>query len=196
MNELGKEEVNIQKCKEIILTDTVLTYRVLQRSNTVAYRRNQEITDVGHALMMMGVREFRRWLLLVVARDCSRTRSDELSRDSFIRGLWAEALVRHSPRAADHENAFLLGMFSLLDQILDESLDQLLKDINLDKEVEDALLKREENFYSRLLQFVVDYENQTTTVDLASLGIDISQDQLHQEYAKCIAQADAIFNDI
>ena len=194
MSELGKEDVRFHRCSDIIRSDTVLTYKVLQKSNSLAYHRGNEITDVGHALVMMGVQEFRRWLLLVVARDGNQTCSDELARESFIRGLWAEALILHSPRASDHESAFLLGMFSLLDRILDEKLEVLLQDISLDKEVEDALLKREENFYSRLLQFVVDYENQVTSLDLSDLGIDISQVELHKEYAACLAKADAIFN--
>ena len=144
---------------------------------------------------MMGVSEFKRWLLLVVARDCNQTSSDELTREAFVRGLWAEALSCHSPRAAEHENAFILGMFSLLDLILDEKMETLLADINLDTEVEDALLYKEENFYSRLLQFIKDYEQQVCRIDLSDLGIDISADELHREYATCIAQADHTFDD-
>ena len=194
MSELGKEDVRFHRCSDIIRSDTVLTYKVLQKINSLAYHRGNEITDVGHALVMMGVQEFQRWLLLVVARNGNQTCSDELARESFIQGLLTEALILRSPRASDHESAFLLGMFSLLDLILDEKLEVLLQDISLDKEVDDALLKREENFYSRLLQFVVDYENQVTSLDHSDLGIDISQAELHKEYAACLAKADAIFN--
>lgn len=196
MSELSREDVDLAKCGKLIRTDTVLTYRLLQKMNTTEYLRKQKITNVDQALVMMGTDEFRRWLILVVARDNNATGSNELTRAAFVRGLMAEALILQSPRAAEHENAFLLGMFSLLDQILDESMEKLLDGIEIDGEVQDALLGKEENFYSKLLKFIVDYEHQENHVGLADLGIQVSQDELHMQYAKCVAQADTIFNDL
>ena len=196
MSEMGKENVNFAKCADMIRSDTVLTYKLLHKMNTMEYFRGSEITNVEHALVMMGIYEFRRWLLLVVARDNNTTCSNELTRAAFVRGLWAEMLTGQSVRAGDKENAFLLGMFSLLDQILDEPMDKLLADVSIDREVQDALLGKKKNFYFRLLRFIEDYEHQKQSIHPAKLGIRISQDELYVMYAKCIAQADATFKDI
>ena len=196
MSELSKEDVDFGRCASIIHTDTILTYRLLRKINTMEYFRGKNINDVEQALVMMGVNDFRRWLILVVARDNNMTRSTELSRFAFIRGLWAETLIEQSPRAEEKENACLLGMFSLLDKILDEQMDKLLDGLQLDREVADALLGREENFYSKLLQFVTEYENQEIKTQLSNLGITISQEQLHVEYARCMAKADSIFDNL
>ena len=193
LSELGQDDTDLHKCAQIIRTDAVLTFRMLQKINTLEFAREREITDIGMALMMMGTDQFRRWLLLVIARDNNQTSSNELTRASYVRGLWAETLMTYSPRARDHENGFLLGMFSLLNRILDEPMTELLKDINLNDEVQDALLDRGENFYSKLLQFVIDSEKAECRIDLADLGINITPDEVYTQYAKCLAAADLAF---
>lgn len=132
---------------------------------------------------------------MVVARDNNRTRSDELARSAFLRGLFAEALMKRSSRARESESAFLVGMFSLLDKILDESQEKLLEDIVISEEVKDALLGRAENIFSRLLDFVIDYENQENNVSLTDLGIHISDHELHKLYAQCVANVDDVFKE-
>ncbi len=195
MAELSKEEVDFQKCSSIIRTDTVLTYKILKKMKTLEYYRGNTVTNVENAVAMMGVSKLRHWLILVVARDNNRTRSDELARSAFLRGLFAEALMKRSSRARESESAFLVGMFSLLDKILDESQEKLLEDIVISEEVKDALLGRAENIFSRLLDFVIDYENQENNVSLTDLGIHISDHELHKLYAQCVANVDDVFKE-
>lgn len=195
MAELGKENVDFAKCCSIIRTDTVLTYKLLQKMSTVEYFRGRAINKVENAFTMMGVSNLRRWLLLVVARGNNKTGSDELARLAFLRGLFAESLIKKSSKSNESESAFLMGMFSLLDKILDEDKEKLLEHLVISEAVRDALLGKAENIYSQLLDFIIDYENQRNRISLQSLGINVSEDELLRIYANCVAGVDATFSN-
>lgn len=195
MEELGKENVDFAKCCSIIRTDTVLTYKLLQKMSTVEYFRGHAINKVENAFTMMGVSNLRRWLLLVVARGNNKTGSDELARLAFLRGLFAESLIKKSSKSNESESAFLMGMFSLLDKILDEDKEKLLEHLVISEAVRDALLGKLENIYSQLLDFIIDYENQRNRISLQSLGINVSEDELLRIYANCVAGVDATFSN-
>lgn len=194
MSELSKEDVDFSKCCNIIRSDTVLTYKMLKKMKTVEYLRGNTIKTVENAMVMMGITAFKRWLLLIVARDYNQTISDELTRIAFLRGLYAEELMKQSIRSKDSENAFLVGMFSLIDQILGETKETLFEAIAIPTDLRDALLGKTENIYSQLLKFIIDYENQKNSISLEDLGITLSSDVLHKVYANCVAQADTAFN--
>lgn len=195
IEELGKENVDFAKCCSIIRTDTVLTYKLLQKMSTVEYFRGHAINKVENAFTMMGVSNLRRWLLLVVARGNNKTGSDELARLAFLRGLFAESLIKKSSKSNESESAFLMGMFSLLDKILGEDREKLLEHLVISEAVRDALLGKLENIYSQLLDFIIDYENQRNRISLQSLGINVSEDELLRIYANCVARVDATFSN-
>lgn len=195
MAELGKENVDFAKCSSIIRTDTVLTYKLLQKMSTVEYFRGHAINKVENAFTMMGVSNLRRWLLLVVARGNNKTGSDELARLAFLRGLFAESLIKKSSKSNESESAFLMGMFSLLDKILGEDKEKLLEHLVISEAVRDALLGKLENIYSQLLDFIIDYENQRNRISLQSLGINVSEDEILRIYANCVAGVDATFSN-
>lgn len=195
MAELGKENVDFAKCCSIIRSDAVLTYKLLQKMSTVGYFRGHAINKVENAFTMMGVSNLRRWLLLVVARGNNKTGSDELARLAFLRGLFAESLIKKSSKSNESENAFLMGMFSLLDKILGEDKEKLLEHLAISEAVRDALLGKVENIYSQLLDFIIDYENQRNRISLQSLGINVSEDELLRIYVNCVAGVDATFSN-
>lgn len=196
LTELDREDVDFKKCCSIIRTDTVLTYRMLQKMSTMEYFRGHAIDKVENAFVMMGMINFKRWLILIVARDNNKTGSDELVRAAFLRGLYAEELMKKSSRPSESESAFLLGMFSLLDKILGESKGKLLEDVAISEEVRDALLGKEENIYSKLLEFIIDYEKQTNKVSLVELGIRISEVDAYKLYVSCVAKVDSTFKNL
>ena len=104
--------------------------------------------------------------------------------------------MKQSSRSKDSENAFLVGMFSLIDKILGETKETLLENIVIPEVLKDALLGKTENIYSQLLKFIIDYENQKNNIQLEDLGISLSSDELHKVYANCVTIVDSTFNYI
>ncbi|MEG0780667.1 MAG: EAL domain-containing protein, partial [Oscillospiraceae bacterium] len=75
LRELREDKINFDACAEIIHSDAVLTYRIMQKIQTLQYYRGNVITALKAALVMLGAKEFRRWTLLLLARENNVTRS-------------------------------------------------------------------------------------------------------------------------
>lgn len=196
MNQLSKPEVDFKKCSDIISTDTVLTYKLLKRVNTAEYYSNHPVTQIQGALVRMGVKAIQQWLVLIFSHTNNTTVSDELIRIAFLRGLLLEEMLKHTSHASISENGFILGMFSLLDKILDDTKENLLKDIELPAGVKEALLGTEKNIYYYLLEFIDNYENQKATDSFKEIGLNIPETKIYELYAKALVKADKIFNEI
>jgi EAL and modified HD-GYP domain-containing signal transduction protein len=65
-----------------------------------------------------------------------------LAAAALVRGRLMELLAGHLLPAAECDNAFVAGVFSLLDVLLDLPLDRALQPLALPQPVADALLRR------------------------------------------------------
>lgn len=196
LKELQRSELDFNNCAHIIHADAVLAYRIMQKVRTLEYYRGNIITAIRQALVMMGSNELRRWLLLLLARENNVTRCDELVRRSYLRGIFAEQLLRRIQGPDSAEEGFLLGMFSLLDKILGMSMEELLNDVELPKAVHTALLGDEESPYAPLLQFVALYETGDSKGELQKLEFRISDREVAKLYMRCLADVDRTFEEI
>lgn len=196
LRELHQDEIDFDRCAHIIHSDVVLTYRIMQKIQTLQYYRGNIITAIKLALVMMGTQEFRRWTLLLLARENNVTRFDELVRQSYLRGIFIERLMLESNMAKYSDRGFLLGMFSLLDQILGIEMGELLQEINVPVVISEVLLDKAENEYSRFLDYAMTYEKGDPNAELPDLDLRICPEQVAMLYMECIRETDHIFNEL
>ena len=148
------------------------------------------------ALVTMGLNEVRRWILLIMAREFSYNKQDELVKTSFIRGVFAEKLAQKTQdlNHRSHE-AFLLGVFSMMEAISGISTEDLMRELPLNDDVKGAL-HGEENSFRRLLNFVENYENANwdeIVKDLEHYNVD--RESVLRIYLECVVYADMLFSN-
>jgi EAL and modified HD-GYP domain-containing signal transduction protein len=185
---------NFDVCAKIIYSDAALSYGALKKVQRLSYYRGNLVTAITQALVMMGADEVRRWALLVMARDNNMTYSDELVRQAYLRGAFAQRLMQKGPQRADAEYGFIVGMFSLLDKILDVSMEEVLQDIRLPPEIAQALLGEADNYYSRLLQFIMVYESGNRNLLTPDIGVTLTDLEISELYVESIVETDNTFN--
>jgi EAL and modified HD-GYP domain-containing signal transduction protein len=186
--------VDFAICAKVIHADASLTYRLLRRVQRLAYYRGNLITAIQQALVMMGADEVRRWTLLSLARDNNATKSEETVRQAYQRGAFAKRLMRSGQAEDDVEHGFLLGMFSLLDQILNVDMATLLKEIELPLEISQTLLgEAEDSYYSRLLQYIRIYEDHSDTKPLPDIGLTVNGREVARLYMDSLVETDEAF---
>jgi EAL and modified HD-GYP domain-containing signal transduction protein len=94
----------------------------------------------------------------------------------------------------DVEQGFLLGMFSLLDQILNVEMEVLMQEIELPSALAQALLgEDEDSYYGRLLRFVQSYEDHSDTSPLPDIGLKLSDGELARLYMDSLVETDEAF---
>jgi EAL and modified HD-GYP domain-containing signal transduction protein len=124
-----------------------LTYKLLVLVNSVAYGTHQGIKSVRQAITMLGRAQMRRWLQLAVfATDDRRGLDDPLVDLAAVRATFMERLAPLHPalsRDADvREQAFMIGILSLIDQVFAVPMAELLQRLHLSDEVSGALATR------------------------------------------------------
>jgi EAL and modified HD-GYP domain-containing signal transduction protein len=137
----GKE---IKEIEAIFKKFSDLSLKLLQLINSAYYSLRQPIKSIRHAILMLGYRNLLKWILLLMYSlkedDFS---SDPLFEEASIRGFFMERLADWLSRGKDEkEEAFMVGVLSLIDVLLGVPMEIVVSEMNLEKNIKDALLSR------------------------------------------------------
>ena len=94
----------------------------------------------------------------MITKELCADRPNEISRLSLLRAKFAEWLAPSFGLAMKSSELFLMGLFSVLDIILNMTMEEALKKVNVSKEISDALVYHKGEF-AMLYDFIVAYEN-------------------------------------
>ena len=120
--------------------------------------RNSEITSIRHAAAMLGQRELKKWINTAVTNQLCADRPNEITRVSLLRAKFAENLSSAFEMSMQSSELFLMGLFSVLDIILDKPMEEALQMVKVSKEINAALLEGKGAF-AEVLNFISKYEN-------------------------------------
>ncbi len=141
--ETSSIDLNLRKITEVFERDVNLSYKLLRYSNSAAFKRRAEISTIKQALIVLGSEEIKRFLSLLFAAQVSADKPAELIRLSLTRARFAELLAISHGKLRDTGMAFLTGMMSLMDAILDEDMPSVMGKLPLTNEIKGALLHGE-----------------------------------------------------
>jgi EAL and modified HD-GYP domain-containing signal transduction protein len=157
MAEANREDVAFGKLEEAILRDVSISYKLLRYINSAYFRRVIEISSIKHAVTLLGEKEIRRFLSLVAMAGLAGGKPNELIRISIIRAKFCEILAEEGVIRANSSEAFTLGLFSLIDAIMDDSMETLMEKLSLSDKIRQALISRTGDLRD-FLDLVVSYE--------------------------------------
>jgi c-di-GMP phosphodiesterase len=134
-------DADSRELENLIKQDAQLSYQLLRLVNSVAFSPGQRIATFNQAITLLGRKPMQRWLqLLLYARPEGGGRSPLLPR-AAMRAAFMEELFAAAD-ADTREQAFMAGMFSLLDLMFNEGMAKLLAPLHLSVEVNRALQER------------------------------------------------------
>lgn len=175
--------------EDLLRRDVALSYKLLRMVNSAA-TGGRDIWSIGHALRLLGREQIGRWLglLLVTDSDKDGVRA-ELMHLTLVRARMCELLADASGIPRARGPLFLVGMLSLLDQLLDAPMEMLAESMELAPDVRAALLRRED-FYGAVLALVEAYERGAwDDVDILAMTVGVSTIHLAPLYLDALAWA-------
>lgn len=119
--------------------DVALTYKLLRYVNSARLGRHEEIHSIRQALVVVGTDKIRHWVALATLSILATDKPGEVATLSIVRARFCELLINLT-RSELRDQAFLMGMFSLLDTFLDCPLDEALSSVSLRPDIAQALL--------------------------------------------------------
>ena len=184
---------DVPQIEKLVKSEPAILVGLLKYANTVEYGMANRVKSVRDALVLIGHQNFRRWL---VGFDLfsNISASPALIQNTVVRGLFCEFVARHLEHESQIcENAYLCGLFSLMDVAFEICLDSLLQTIHLEEAVKDALLGVSDNLYSVVLKLVIAHEQgDYETIASLSQGLEIASKDLNDLYFKAVVDANRI----
>lgn len=147
---LVRQDGDTREIEGIFREEPKLSYNLLRLVNSVAVGARTRISNFSQAIAILGRRQLQRWLQLLIYADnlAPGNAPNPLMQLAATRGRLMELLsasIEPQPDLPDlSDNAFLTGLFSLLDVLINLPMKEILKELPLQPEVVDALTSQAE----------------------------------------------------
>jgi c-di-GMP-related signal transduction protein len=192
LNKIDDSEPNIDEIAELVENDFSLTYKILRIVNSAAYHMRNKINSIKQAVMVLGLYELRKWVLLMAISDHKSAKDNETIKLSMSRAKFAESIGKL--KRQNISEYFLLGLFSLIDTILERPMEEILIELPLTPGMQDALLGHK-NEFTLILNLLSSLERGISITEL-SLSLEVSEDELYRQYVDAIGWADRLNRSI
>jgi EAL and modified HD-GYP domain-containing signal transduction protein len=180
---LNNPDLNINELEEAIRQDLSLSYKLLRYVGSAACPTRVEIKSIRHAAAMTGIDRLKIWASLILFSGIEEKLRD-VTQTAVIRARMCEKLAEamHLEQA---DRFFLVGMFSLLDAMLNLPLDEILGSLHLSPDLVNGILRNEGDF-GAVLSCVMAYEKRDW--DRVRCG-NLKQETIREAYIKAMAWA-------
>ncbi|MCI2284820.1 HDOD domain-containing protein [Colwellia sp. MSW7] len=142
MEHANRPEFDFDAISEVFSKDVVLTYKLLRFINSPGYGPSKEICSLKHALIYIGDLELKKFIALLVLADLAEGKPDQIIRVSLIRAKFCEKIASIKKIDQNPPTAFLTGMLSHIDGVLDQSITEVMNILPVHKEIKTALIER------------------------------------------------------
>ncbi len=129
--------VELADLAKLLAQDVGLTYRLLRYINSAYFGVRREVTSINHALSLLGLQNVKRWATVIMLADVDH-RPRELLTTALVRARFCEKIGPHY-RQTNADHLFTLGLFSVLDALMDTSMTKALRPLPLNQSMIEAL---------------------------------------------------------
>lgn len=163
---LQEPDLEFSQLADLIAQDVSFSYRILRYINSAAVGLRRKVDSIQHAATFIGLQRIKTWLTILALSQVD-DKPHELMLTSLIRARLCEILAEGAGIPPSH--AFTTGLFSTLDALTDQSMENVLADLPLADEINQALLAHAGGL-GHLLHLVLAYESgDWDTVDAARM---------------------------
>lgn len=157
MDELHREEPSFDKLSEIIAMDASLAYRLFSAASRKR-TKDSEITSIKKALLNIGLKDLKRWVYILMLQEISSNKPLELMRMSLVRSKFGELIAENSLFYDRRHEVNLMGLFSVIDAMMDVPMEEALDNLNLSSDIKEALIEHKGELMD-IGEIIFSYEN-------------------------------------
>jgi len=190
ISQASKVDLNINTISDIFAVDPGLTYKLLRFINSPTYGSSQEITSLKHALAYIGQVELKKFIALLALSNLSSGKSSEIMRLSLTRAKFCEQIALCRFENENPPKAFLTGILSLIDGILDHDLESVLDILPVHEEIKSALRNEQSDLANYLLLARSVEQGLWKESEIIADKIELDSDICFQAYKKSLSWAD------
>jgi EAL and modified HD-GYP domain-containing signal transduction protein len=153
------EDYDFAELSKYVSRDVSLAYKLLKYANSAYFARRQKLESIEMAVAMMGQLTLRKWLSLMMLSYLADDKPSELLRLAAFRGSFCELIADQLLGRRKEAGRFhTVGMFSLLPAMLDKVMADILPELALPEDIQEALLAAAATPLAHTLFLVMAYE--------------------------------------
>ena len=194
-SEVMKPDPDVKVITGLFELDAALAYKLLRLLNSGVFPLQSQISSLKQALVYLGQVRLKKFVSLIVTAHTARTKPIELMQMCVIRARFCELIASKVAKQVQGE-AFLTGLFSLLDAILDKPMDLLVDKLPFPDEIKVALTGEKNDLYY-ILETVKAYETGSWwALEKAVSLINLDSAFLPKLYKQAVKWADSYKDNI
>ena len=192
LNIATREDYDVTELEQAILHEPSLCYRLLRYLNSASFGLFP-IRSIRHALSLLGQFEIRKWVSIVVAISIASDRPDQLISSALSRARTCEGLATIT--GDDVSSAFMVGIMSLMDAILDRPMSTVIAQLPLNDDCKEALGGSDQGLGQLLHMAVCCERGAWEEVATAADNHGISEDSIWDIYRGACSWSSDILRD-
>lgn len=139
--ELQNPKCDFERVKEIVAQDITLSYKLLRKINAVRYGMPRKIDSIKETVSYLGLNAVKNMACLFLLSEMKDT-PHELIVTSMLRARMCE-LLAGSLGVEERQPYFTVGLFSILDAMMDTPMEKVLTKLPLTESLQRALVELE-----------------------------------------------------
>lgn len=190
--EATQKKTTLERLNEIISMDVSISYKLLRFLNSAYFYLIQKVTTVKHAIAYLGEKELRKFIILVLISELASDKPDELVRLALVRAKFCELLALKSRFSQNAGEMYLIGLFSLIDVMLDTKMDTIIDKLPLTDPTKDTLTGNDGR-YTIFLDIINAYERtQQKKLSKSLQTLHIDEKEIPASYLEAVRYANAL----
>ena len=140
LSRLQDPDILADELEQLIAQDVAFSYRILRYVNSAAFALNRKIESIHQAVIILGLQTIKSWAALLAMSQVDN-KPTELVVTAMVRAKMAEEMAR-AMKEAQPQSYFTVGLFSALDALMDNTMEEILTQLPLADHISAALLQK------------------------------------------------------
>lgn len=182
-------DLALERIEHILAEEPVLVYRFLRHANSAALGMRTGIDSLRHAMMVLGLSNFKRWLLEQLPQATSDRNLQPVRTAMVVRARLMELLLDAGEEDKLRSEVLLCGLLSQIDLLLGEPIAAALQRFPISERITDAILANT-GPYAPFLEIATAMEHPASD-DVASLceTHELDRGEVNRALLKALAQS-------
>lgn len=195
-----RDEPDVDEIEQLISVDAGLTYGLLKMVNSSYFALRNRTTNIHQAVVTLGLERLKQWIYLLSNSSVDEgmdSGTEEFLKKSLLRANFCSELVRYAKDIPiSRSDAYLMGMFSTLNHIIDAPLEDILEEIPMVDEAKKALLTQEGRC-GLLYKLVLSYETADWgVISSAAKELEIPDQIITSTYFNCVENVNSLWDQL
>lgn len=183
-NEASKEEPDLKIIRNLFSQEPELSCKLLTYLNKLS---SKKVSSLYQGVSYLGIDNIRKLTSLLITAEISPKKPRELVNTSIVRSRFCELIASSSKFHEYKERAFITGLFSTLDALLDREMYEIVSRLPLNEDVKSALINPESNDLGLILSLAISYQKgDWDMVQLQARALGVKNTLLSSCYKKAM----------